>query len=127
MQDIIFTGTAQVDINGTHLLQPIASQTDQTAYELVGFEDAVSLVDYRHEHAISSHPTPAHLVIHMTETAVLQFSLHDTQDTTATHMLWMSTGNNKTTPPHDQLFMQIAPLENGRYAYLALCQIPKPA
>ncbi|MCP5096018.1 MAG: hypothetical protein GY943_10730 [Chloroflexi bacterium] len=127
MQDIIFTGTTQVDIRGNTLLNCIHTQGDRTAYELLGFEDGVSLIDCRPTNTIHTHPTPAHLTIHMTETAVLQFTLHETPATTATHMLWMSTGNRTTTPPHEQLFMQIAPLQNGRYAYLALCQMPKPS
>ena len=125
MQDIIFSGTTQVDIHGNNLLNLIHSQAEQTAYELLGFEDSISLVDCRPNRAIPGGPTPAHLTIHMTETAVLQFTLHETPTKSPTHMLWLRTGNRSTMPPHGELFMQIAPLQNGRYAYLALCQIPR--
>jgi hypothetical protein len=125
MQDLIFSGTAQIDIHDGKLLHLVQADVYQSAYELQGFDDAVSIIDFRGVPNPQEQLSLAKLTIHMTETAVLQLTLHNSTSTQATHMLWMHSGSHTTTPPHEQLFMQIAPLQNGRYAYLALCQIPQ--
>ena len=122
MDDIIFSGTTYVDIHGKQMLQLLANEPDHAAYDLVGFDGAVQLVDYRHTHQNMMNHTSADLTIRMTETAVLQFVLQDPPNKKPRHRLWMATGDQQTTPGADHLFMQIAQLDQNQYAYLALCE-----
>lgn len=122
MDDIIFSGTTLVDIQGSKTLQLLIHASDHAAYDLFGFDGAVQLFDYRQTHAKMMNQTPADLTIRMTETAVLQFVLQDPPQKSPRHRLWMATGDKETTPGAEHLFMQIAHLGNNQYAYLALCE-----
>ena len=122
MDDIIFSGTTLVDIHEKHMLQLLSQQPDHAAYDLIGFDGAVQLVDYRHAHHDLQNHTTANLTIRMTETAVLQIVLQDTTRRQPRHRLWLATGDKETTPGTEHLFMQIAHLGQNEYAYLALCE-----
>ncbi|MCA9927773.1 MAG: hypothetical protein KC419_04825 [Anaerolineales bacterium] len=122
MNDIIFSGSTFIDIHGQQLLNLVDQQHDHTAYDLVGFDGAVQLVDYRRHTPRHIDNRPARLTIRMTETAVLQLILKETKTIRPRHRLWVTTGDKNTTPDSDHLFMQIAPLGQDQYAYLALCR-----
>ena len=122
MDDIIFSGTTLVDIHGQQMLQLLTHESDHATSDLIGFDGAVQLFDYRHTHTKMMNQTPASLTIRMTETAVLQFVLQDTPHQSPRHRLWMATGDQETTPGAEHLFLQIAQLGNNQYAYLALCE-----
>jgi hypothetical protein len=125
MDDIIFSGITYVDIHGKQMLQLLTHEQDHASYDLLGFDGAVQLVDYRHTHQKMMNHSPADLTIRMTETAVLQFVLQDSPSDSPRHRLWMATGDKETTPDTDHLFMQIAQLGQNQYAYLALCKSAK--
>lgn len=122
MDDIIFSGTTQVDIHGQQMLQLLSQAPDHASYDLLGFDGAVQLFDYRHTHSKMMNQVAANLTIRMTETAVLQFVLQDPPNNSPRHRLWMATGDKETTPGAEHLFMQIAQLGQNQYAYLALCE-----
>lgn len=123
MNDIIFKGSASINIEGFNPLMFIQQERDCAIYEPTGFDGAVAVIDFRPNNAPVD--APADVTVSLTETAVLQFTLRPTKAKKPKHMLWLATGTQNTAPPEAPLFMQIAPLQDDQFSYLALCRAQK--
>lgn len=112
---IIFQGNAHIAISEASLWRRLPAATP--SYTPDGFDGAVTLLDLRTQ---PLHSGPAQLLLAVTETAVLQFTLQDTEETNPAYTLSLTTGPRDAPTPRHPLFMQIAPLTTNRFATLAL-------
>lgn len=119
-QDTIFSGPIRIQITDYATLRPVQTSDAGSVYEPVGFDGAVTVSDRRQQPR-----EVAWLTVTMTETAVLSLTLTDTDSHAPTHALWLATGPRETVTPHNPLFMQIAPLDDDQYAYLALTRLSR--
>lgn len=134
MDKSIFSGPAQVAIQGDSVLSLISQGQDHAEYRVIGFDDPITIMDYRSSGlaAIAEviargksdsfalrFNTPAHVNIKSNSKGAT-IELKDTDDTAPNHMLWIAIGIQDSIPVYDYLFDRLVPLDNDRFGFLGL-------
>ena len=142
MNQILFSQPSAVTIQGPRVLQYIDRRSDSAAYEVIGFEGAVALIDYRdvglqaidqllHSGELNEFApgfnSPAHVLMEEDSEGHLRIELHDTDVAEPTYMLWIVVGLGDQMPVYDYLIEHLVPLDDGRFALVALYKRPQPS
>lgn len=137
----LFSGAAQVSIQGERVLRLLNFTGNQAKYEVIGFENMpVILVDSRRTGLLAvqelletgdlyafapkfSHPALVHIL--QDGPGQVQIELSDTDQPPA-HMLWIAIGLDDLLPVYDYIYENIVPLYPGAgYAFISLYQLPE--
>jgi len=123
----LYSGLAQVSIQGDRALRFLDFTGNQARYEVIGFESVpVEIADYRIKgiqaiqelletgDVLAFAPKfnhPASVLFTLGERGGLVIELHDT-DASPREILWIAIGLKDSLPVYDYLFEAITPLEN---------------
>jgi hypothetical protein len=138
----IFSGPAQVSIQGDRALRFLNFTGKEARYSVIGFEDSpVTINDSRAKGLLAIQELmetertedfapkfnhPAWVEISQDETGSTWIELSDTEES-PTSMLWIVVGLGNLMPVYDYLYEQLAPLpEEDKYALIAVYQLPTP-
>jgi hypothetical protein len=139
MGNLIFSGIAEVAVQGDRALRFVNCFQDRAVYEIIGFEDTnISLNDYRSKglqairrlmesgdlHSFApTFNTIAQVDIWETEDGGLSIELNDA-DRTSNFVLWIAIGWGDMIPAFNYVLEYYAPMENSKYAILSVYQVP---
>ena len=136
MSDVIFIGPAQIEIQGDRVLRLMAPTNGYAEYQTIGFDAPIVLVrDYRPvglraldevletgdvDRFAPQFNAPAHVTISTPDSSQILIELRQTDDRGLAHMLWIAIGIEEYVPVYDYVFEHIVPLDDERFALLAL-------
>ena len=132
MSPFIYSGPAQVQIQDIHCLQLMDRQLDFSAYEAVGFNGRLTLIDYRLDSLRLIKPNqPAQAFLQQFNQPALVdawylgdeqiwVELYDTPEKKPEIMLWVADTTSEMIPMYDYIYQQSESQGNGRRAFLAL-------
>jgi len=136
MTETIFSGVAHIELQGDRALRLIDVYQDHADFEVIGFDEPrITLRDHRrvsldalakvlkaenvHLLALKLN-TPAQANVQLQNSGDIAIELHETQAQDPAHRLWVAIGIQDRIPVYDYVFRQIAPLGDGRFAFLGL-------
>jgi len=134
MNKTIFSGTAQVEIQGDQVLRLVARGDQYAKYQVIGFDDPVTITDRRKNGLVaisraietkhlnefaSQFNAPAEISIKSNASGI-RINLRDTDDHAPVHKLWIAIGVQDRIPVYDYLFERLTPFGDTRFAFLAL-------
>lgn len=134
----IFSGLVQVAIQGERVLRFIDLTEDQAIYEIIGFDDPnVTIIDHRLKALLAIQSLlqtgnlnafapifnkPAVANITQDEMGKLVIELSETSETHPNSILWVAIGIGDSIPVFDYIYEDIRPLDEEKYALLAIYQ-----
>ena len=140
MGNQLFSGIAEVAIQGERVLRFVNSTQDRAVYEVIGFNDQnITIIDYRqaglqaiqtlHQTGDLSAFAPifnsvGRVELWETDEGGMLIELSDSDEKLTEYVLWIAIGIEDSVPVYDYLVECIAPLEDDRYAFLALFHSP---
>lgn len=143
MSDCIFSGVAQVTIQGERVLTFLdfkkKKEEKYAEYNVIGFGDQIVIEDYRQSclQALTQvletgdkssfapqFNVPAFVTIETGPQGTFLIQLREPQEEVISldHRLWIAVGIEDSIPVYQYVFQQIAPLKDDRYAFLSLYQ-----
>ena len=142
MKDPLFSGPAQVEIQGPCVLEFVSLDEKQAVFDVIGFQNPkVRVVDIRPniQHAMSEilqigdvkkfandFNTPARVTILPSKRGKVTVYLEPTRAKEPRHMLWVAIGIGKNIPYYDYKLVEIQEWKRGKYALLVLYKRPRP-
>lgn len=134
----IFSGPAQVAIQGERVLRFIELTGKQATYEIIGFEDpVVTVIDYRSDGLLAIQSLletgdlkafapkfnkPAMIEISQDEMGKIVIELNETNVAHPNFILWVAIGIGSSIPVFEYIYENIRPLNEEKYALLAIYQ-----
>jgi len=125
MENLSFSQSARVEIQGDRVLRFVALDKQKAEYKTIGFDNpTITIKDYRPiglatmaqlletgnlQEFAPRFNTPAYVEISVQDTDIL-VELHETDETTPLHTLWIAIGIEEYIPVYDYVFEHIAPL-----------------
>lgn len=141
MNKVIFSGTAQVEIQGEQVFDFISLDKNQAEFEVIGITDPViRVIDRRAgvwrkmkeilktekvEQLADYFNCPARVTILPPETGQMTVRLEKTQAKKPRHMLWVAIGIGEDIPMYDYKKVEIQQMEDGNYALFSLYKRPR--
>ena len=142
MNQAVFSGPAQVEIQGTSVLEFIALDNNQVEFEVIGLTNPVIrildsrpkirktmrqiLQDGKVEKMADEFNTPARVTISPTNNGKMIVKLEPTRSTRPLHMLWVAIGIGEDIPYYDYKKVEIQKMKGKRYAMFSLYKRPNP-
>jgi len=136
MAETIFYGATHIELQGSHALRLISSHQNCADFEVIGFDDPkVTLRDYRrvsldalvkvletgNVHLLApKFNIPAQVNAQVQNSGNVSIELRETDAQDPAYRLWIAIGIRERIPVYDYIFRQIAPLDDERFAFLAL-------
>jgi hypothetical protein len=135
MQKRIFSGPVQVEIQGANVLKFIGQEPGQAKYQVIGFQDSITVIDRRAvslqaidevlktgvvDRFASQFNAPATLRISKAHSKSITIELDESDNTNPEFMLWVAIGIQDTIPVYDYLFERLVPFGDNGFAFLAL-------
>ena len=137
----IFSSTAQIEIEGSNVIQLIDIQPDHLVYHVAGFNASpITLFDHRptelkalqgfldgdyDHHFVEQFNTPAQVNVWFGAGGAMEITLHEPNSLAPLHILWIVTGPRRPVHTNDYLFHFSAPLQGDRQVLLA-CSDAQP-
>jgi len=131
---------AEIAIQGDQVLSFINCTQERAIYEVIGFDEPrIVLIDYRPHGINAIHElletknlhnfapvfnTPALITLQEGDDGAILIELNEANESQPDKMLWIAIGSRDSIPLYDYLFEQINPLEDDRFAFIALFEIP---
>lgn len=136
----VFSSTAQIEIEGSNVIQLVDIQPDHLIYHVAGFDDApITLIDHRPtelkvlqnfldghnpQRFVEQFNVPAQVSVCFGSGGTLEITLHEPRHLAPMHILWIVTGLRRPVHTDDYLFHFSAPLQGGRQVLLACSDSP---
>jgi hypothetical protein len=136
MDNTIFSGSAQVEIQGDRVLRFRALKNNRAEYRVIGFKrPTITVHDYRTvglggiAHVLNTGDVddfacqfnvPAYVIISRQNFSSILIELRESDDPHPTHTLWIAIGIQGSIPVFDYLFEHIEFLGDNRFAFLGL-------
>ncbi len=140
MENIFFSGTAQIEIQGKRVLEFISLDKSEAKFKTIGlFDPVVFIVDSRPavhqamkrilktgevETLAKYFNTPAHITISEVSDQKTIVQLEPTQEKHPKHMLWVAIGIGDDIPYYDYRNIQIEQMDDGSFALFSLYKRP---
>lgn len=142
MVNTIFSGPAQVEIQGPAVLEFVSLDESKAEFEIVGLSDPVIhildlrprirktmrqiLQDGKVEAMVDEFNTPAHVTILPPEKGKMTVRLEPTRSKKPRHMLWVSVGigEEEDIPYFDYKKMKIQKMDDDNFALFSLFRRP---
>jgi hypothetical protein len=141
MSENIFSGTAQVEIQGPRALEFVALNDTQAEFEVIGISGPkIKLIDFRPavrrkmkeilktekvEQLAEYFNRPAHITILPPESDQMIVRLENTRAKKPKHMLWVAVGIGETIPVYEYKQIDIQQLANETFSLFSLYKRPK--
>jgi hypothetical protein len=143
VSETIFSGTAQVEIQGQHVLEFIALDDTQAEFEVIGISGPkIKLIDSRPavrrkmkeilktkkvEQLAEYFNRPARITILPPESDQMIVRLEKTRAKKPRHMLWVAVGIGEDLPLYDYKRVEIQQMKDKNYALFSLYKRPRPS
>ena len=140
MDEKIFSGTAQVEIQGQRALRFIELTGDEAKFEIIGLsEPKIQVIDRRPavrksmaeilktgkvEELIQYFNAPAYVTIYNSKNYKMTINLEKTRAKKPRHMLWVAIGIEDNIPCYSFLNLQIERYDDHKYALFSLYKRP---
>lgn len=131
----IFSSTAQIEIEGSNVIQLVDIQPDHLVYHVAGFDASpITLIDHRptelkslagfldgdyDRHFVEQFNTPAQVNVSFGRGGAMEITLHEPKLLAPLHILWVVTGHRRPVHTNEYLFHFCAPLPDNRQILLA--------
>lgn len=141
MNNTIFSGTAQVEIQGPRVLEFVSLNNAQAEFEVIGLSDPkIRLVDSRPkirqtmreilqtgkvETLAGYFNTPARVTILPAEGGKMIVRLEKTRAKKPRHMLWVAIGIGEEIPYYQYKKVEIQQMKDKNYALFSLYKRPR--
>ncbi len=140
MDDAVFSGPAQVEIQGPAVLEFVSLDKDKTEFEIIGLTNPVIhildlrpkirnvmrqiLQDGKVEKMADEFNTPARVTISPPENGKMIVQLEPTRSKNPRHMLWVAIGIGEDIPYYDYKRVDIQKMKDKNYALFSLYMRP---
>jgi hypothetical protein len=141
MKNTVFSGTAQIEIQGPAVLEFVFLDDKQAEFEIIGLTDPVIriidsrprvhntmrqiLQDGKVETMADEFNTPARVTILPTKDEKMVVQLEPTRSQNPRHMLWVAVGIGEEIPYYDYKRVAIQQMEDKKYSLFSLYKRPK--
>ena len=131
----IFSSTAQVEIEGSNVIQLVDIQPDHLVYHVAGFDASpITLFDHRptefkalqaflegdyDQLFVEEFNSPAQIDVRFTAGSAMEIILHEPNNLAPLHILWIVTSLRRPIHTNEYLFHFSSPLPNDRQILLA--------
>lgn len=135
MEQIIFSGDADVEIQGDKVLSPIQITADHVVYQVIGFNQIPIIInDFRTKviiafnNALQSNnfigfaeifSSPSKITISESENNI-QIDLESTNNINPSQRLWFAIGIGDEIPVFDYYYTYSVPMKDRSFAFIAL-------
>jgi hypothetical protein len=142
MKKVIFSGTAQVEIQGKYVFKFVTLDKNQATYEVIGInKPVIRIIDQRAgvrrkmeeilktgevKQLADYFNTPARVTIFPSHAGRRTVRLEKTRAQHPRHMLWVAIGIGEKIPMYDYQFIEIQKMKPRRYALFSLYKRPHP-
>jgi hypothetical protein len=137
-----FAQPSWISFQGDRVFRLLHHNPDYAQFELIGFENKITLLDYRpktlktlekilaHKENVNTFPsafnTPAFVDIKDLQSSALEITLTATDEPHPSYMLWAVIGLDDGVPIFDYVATRYAPLDETNVAFFSLYQRPQP-
>ena len=143
MTEAIFLGTAEVEIQGSRVLEFVSVNKDQAEFDVIGISNPkIRLIVCRPtikkrmrsilktgkvEELVGYFNKPARITLLPEKTGRMIVKLEKTRAKKPRHMLWIAIGISKRIPIFDYKSLEIQQMKNKTFALFSLYKRPKKA
>lgn len=141
MNEKIFSGTAQVEVQGPRVLRFVALTDDAAEFEIIGLtKPQIQVIDKRPavkrsmsqilktgkvENLARYFNKPARVTIFQEFNGILTVNLDKTRAKKPRHMLWVAIGIGEKIPYYHYKEVELQQLDDGKFALFSLYKRPR--